>query len=164
MGLEDESWGRFLGRLHNALLTDCFSMKDRGDYIKITVETELEGDPLPYIFRMPRAGTSHPRHLIAAFMLDMTKQLQIAQKQQTECLALQKKVSQLEQQIDAHQSFPSSLDAFSEENDRSKPNVVSTQQKAKTSQQYRPRRKPGYSLVNPHSKRTVARGARIGED
>ena len=110
MEMAKEDWSLFSDRLLQGLLADSLSVKDRGEYVKISVECYVEGEPLSYIFRLPRTSTGHPRHLIGTFITEMTKRLQEAQKAQAENRSLKKKLSDYQQQLDSQDLLPAHLE------------------------------------------------------
>ena len=163
LSFDEESWEAFLGRMYNGIIADNIFVKDRGDYIKISVEGFSNGEPVTYQFRL--FTVANPERRLVQFMMEITTQLQEAQKVQNEFNLLKKRI---QEQPPASQSTGLCFD-----NDNSMDfgySVVDEQISKKPSGVQKKKvvihmkRKPGYSLVNPHSKRRVARGAKIGEE
>ena len=164
MDCELDLWDDFLFRLKDGIVADMVYVKDRGGYIKIVVDCFCEGEPLAYQFRLLPVRTN-VQERITSFIMGMTAQLQRAQKLEKEYKKLKKQVQELENQVD---SLPSQTPCFLQDGDaeslhinenKVKPNI-GIQQRKKV---HHMRRKAGYSLVNPHTRRRVAKGVRIGE-
>lgn len=159
-----DSWSDFLGRLKEGIISDMLYIKDRGGYIKIVVESFCDGEPLAYTFRL--LPLDSPTLHISQFILKITKQLKISQKLKEENTKLKEQTHQLQLHIDnniqsqSYSLFDGDLDsALASNENKAKPNGTNVAKK----KAYHMKRKPGYSLVNPHTRRKVAMGAKIGE-
>lgn len=142
-------------------MADSIYIKDRGNYIKIAIEGYFNGEPITFQFRL--FSVEYPECKIVNFMIGMTRKIQEYQKIQRNYNDLRKKMATLQTYSNSMQTQGTfDNDNMGMDFIESKPVVSNLIPKKKNT--YHLKRKPGYSIVNPHSKRRIARGAKIGEE